>query len=118
MTEPAEQLVPDLLNVVVPAGARVVVMSDLHFGQNADQSSEIVAADLARLVDSLDGPGGGGLGGEAFGLPRGAWCSAATSSSCSPRATTIRDGRCGRTHGWPLHSATSLMAMVAASSCC
>ena len=68
MTELAEQLVPDLLNVIVPAGARVVVMSDLHFGQNADQSSEIVAADLARLVDSLDGPGVVVLGGDVFEL--------------------------------------------------
>ncbi len=68
VTAPAEPLVPDLLEVAVPIGARVMVMSDLHLGQNADAASDVVAAELGRAIDGWDGPGVVVLAGDVFEL--------------------------------------------------
>ncbi|MCU1453820.1 MAG: hypothetical protein JWN46_1966 [Acidimicrobiales bacterium] len=69
MTTGAEEpLVPDLIEVQVPVGGRVVVASDLHLGQNATPSSEQVAAELARAIESRPGPGVVVLAGNTFEL--------------------------------------------------
>lgn len=61
-------LVPDLINASIPAGGRVVVVSDLHLGQNATPSSEQAVADLARVLDRWSGPGLVVLAGDVFEL--------------------------------------------------
>ncbi len=63
-----EQLVPDLIEVCLPAGARAVVLSDLHLGEKATPSSELVAAALTRAIDSWEGPGAVILAGDVFEL--------------------------------------------------
>lgn len=65
---PDEPLVPDLIEVCLPAGARAVVFSDLHLGEKGTNSSELVAAELSRAIDSWDGPGLVVLAGDAFEL--------------------------------------------------
>ena len=64
----SEQLVPDLIEVPVPVGGRVLVASDLHLSANADATSERVAAELARTVQAWAGPGAVVLAGDAFEL--------------------------------------------------
>lgn len=64
----AEPLVPDLLQVQVPVGGRVMVLSDLHLGQNSTDDSEVVTADIAREVDAWVGPGAVILNGDCFEL--------------------------------------------------
>ncbi|MDQ6697881.1 MAG: phosphatidylglycerol lysyltransferase domain-containing protein, partial [Actinomycetota bacterium] len=61
-------LVPDTLDISVPTGARVMVMSDLHLGQNADAGTEIVSAELGRAIEGWDGPGVVVLAGDVFEL--------------------------------------------------
>ncbi|MCU1353905.1 MAG: hypothetical protein JWM05_3114 [Acidimicrobiales bacterium] len=68
MTPEPEPLVPDLLEIDVPVGSRVIVASDLHLGQSADESSEQVAAELARAIESRPGPGVVVLAGNTFEL--------------------------------------------------
>ncbi len=63
-----DQLVPDLVEVRIPAGGRAIVFSDLHLGEKASASSEQVAAELSRVVDSWDGAGAVVLAGDAFEL--------------------------------------------------
>src|SRR4051812_48011594 len=67
-TDAAPPLVPDLLEVCLPAGGRVVVFSDLHLGEKASASSEQVAAELSRAIDSWAGPGAVVLAGDVFEL--------------------------------------------------
>jgi len=82
-TAPVAPLVPDALQIAVPTGARVMVMSDLHLGQNADAATEIVAAELGRAIEGWDGPGVVVLAGGVFDL----------------QAETRHDpGRCLRSH--------------------
>ncbi len=68
LTGAEHQLVPDLLEVHLPAGGRVVVMSDLHLGQQATASSEQTVAELGRALDSWAGPGLVVLAGDVFEL--------------------------------------------------
>lgn len=60
--------VVDVLELTVPAGGRVIVMSDLHLGQNATDTSEASAAELARVLAAWDGPGVVVLAGDCFEL--------------------------------------------------
>lgn len=68
LTGAEHQLVPDLLEVCLPAGGRVVVVSDLHLGQQATAPSEQTVAELSRAIDSWEGPGLVVLAGDVFEL--------------------------------------------------
>jgi len=61
-------LVPDLIEVCLPAGGRAVVFSDIHLGERPTPSTEVVAAELTRAIDSWDGPGAVVLAGDVFEL--------------------------------------------------
>ncbi|HEY4375645.1 MAG TPA: phosphatidylglycerol lysyltransferase domain-containing protein, partial [Acidimicrobiales bacterium] len=68
MADVGELLVPDLLEINVPVGSRILVASDLHLAQNADPSSEQVAAELARAVENGPEAGVVVLAGNTFEL--------------------------------------------------
>lgn len=69
MTDVAtEHLVPDLVDVAVPLGGRVLVCSDLHLGERADAATEHVAASIARAIGERPGPGVVILDGDCFEL--------------------------------------------------
>lgn len=58
----------DVLELSVPTGGRVLVVSDLHLGQNATEASEATASELAKALDSWEGPGVVVLAGDCFEL--------------------------------------------------
>ncbi|MEA2716762.1 MAG: lysyl-tRNA synthetase, class, partial [Actinomycetota bacterium] len=49
--------VPDTIEIDLAAGARALVVSDLHLEKDPTRSSTSVANELARVLDSWDGPG-------------------------------------------------------------
>jgi len=61
-------LVPDLLQVGVPVGWRVLVVSDLHFGRAATPTSTATANHLAEELDAWAGPGIVVFAGDVFEL--------------------------------------------------
>lgn len=64
----AAPLVPDLATYDLPAGARVIVVSDLHLGQSSDATSELVSAGIARELAGWSGGGLVVLAGDCFEL--------------------------------------------------
>jgi lysylphosphatidylglycerol synthetase-like protein (DUF2156 family)/UDP-2,3-diacylglucosamine pyrophosphatase LpxH len=64
-------LVPDHIDVAVPGGARVVVVSDLHLPVVATETSRGVEADLSELLDQWVGPGVFVIAGDGFELLAG-----------------------------------------------
>src|SRR3954464_7125268 len=75
MTEPmpaeAVPLVPDLVEVAVPVGGRVLVCSDLHLAREATTASTAAATELAQPVEAWAGPGVFVLAGDCFELLEG-----------------------------------------------
>jgi len=67
VTDPAPE-VADLVELCVPVGGRVMVMSDLHLGQKATSASESTTAELARAIEDWDGPGVVVLAGDCWEL--------------------------------------------------
>jgi lysylphosphatidylglycerol synthetase-like protein (DUF2156 family) len=66
---PAEPtLIPDQMEIAVPAGGRVIVVSDLLLRQNTDDDAETTSADMARAIDDLTGPAVLILAGDCFDL--------------------------------------------------
>jgi len=65
---PAEPAVPDLLEVPVPVGGRVLVFGDSHLTVPATASSEQVAGELARGIVAVTGPGVVVVAGDLFEL--------------------------------------------------
>jgi lysylphosphatidylglycerol synthetase-like protein (DUF2156 family)/UDP-2,3-diacylglucosamine pyrophosphatase LpxH len=61
-------LVPDLIEVDVPAGGRLMVVSDLHLSQTSTDASESLSTELVREIDAWDGPGAVVLAGDCFEL--------------------------------------------------
>lgn len=59
---------PDLIEVEVPAGARVVVMSDLRLRQSTDDDTEAASTEVARAIDAITGPAVLILAGNSFDL--------------------------------------------------
>ncbi len=59
-------LVPDLVDVEVPRGGRVIVVSDLHLGPAASEASTRAADELAARLDQLGGPGLLVIAGDGF----------------------------------------------------
>jgi len=49
--------VPDVLEIDVPAGGRVVVVSDLHLGAEATPASAAAATELSQTIEAWVGPG-------------------------------------------------------------
>ncbi|HYX44741.1 MAG TPA: phosphatidylglycerol lysyltransferase domain-containing protein, partial [Acidimicrobiales bacterium] len=49
--------VADVVEVVLPAGARALVVSDLHLEKDATRASTSVANEVARVLDAWSGPG-------------------------------------------------------------
>lgn len=66
--EAADPVVPDLVEVGVPIGGRVLVFGDLHLGVPSSSSSEQVAGELARAVSRLTGPAAVVIAGDLFEL--------------------------------------------------
>ncbi len=58
----------EVVGVAVPAGGRVLVMSDLRLGALADADSEAVTTQVARRLDRWSGPGVVVLAGDTFEL--------------------------------------------------
>jgi lysylphosphatidylglycerol synthetase-like protein (DUF2156 family)/UDP-2,3-diacylglucosamine pyrophosphatase LpxH len=63
--------VPDLTEVVVPQGARTVVVSDLHLPTFATETSRAVEAELSEVLDQWVGPGVFIIAGDGFELLAG-----------------------------------------------
>ena len=61
-------LVPDLLVATVPSGGRVIVVSGLLLGQNANDATEAATGELTRELDRVHGPGVLVLAGNTFDL--------------------------------------------------
>ena len=59
---------PYLIRLSVPAGGRVIVVSDLHLGAVATTTSQIVTEDLARRLANWTGPGVLVFAGDTFEL--------------------------------------------------
>jgi len=70
MTETAV-LVPDLIEVHVPVGGRVLVVSDIHLARESTTASIFAATELAQTVESWTGPGVIVLAGDCFELLEG-----------------------------------------------
>ncbi|MGI8755801.1 MAG: hypothetical protein ACR2MB_08060, partial [Acidimicrobiales bacterium] len=49
--------VPDVLEVAVPVGGRVLIFGDAHLTVPATPSSEQVAGEVARALEAATGPG-------------------------------------------------------------
>jgi lysylphosphatidylglycerol synthetase-like protein (DUF2156 family) len=49
--------IPDLLDVEVPVGGRVLIVSDLHLGKDASPAQLAASGDLADAVTAATGPG-------------------------------------------------------------
>ena len=64
-------LIDDRLEVELPAGGRMVVVSDLHLGAVATERSTSVAGELADLLDGWSGPGLFVIAGDGFELLAG-----------------------------------------------
>src|SRR4051794_31647470 len=60
--------VPDAVEVDVPTGARVLVVSDLHLAREPATASLTASAELAQTVESWTGPGLVVLAGDCFDL--------------------------------------------------
>ncbi|MHB8671165.1 MAG: metallophosphoesterase, partial [Acidimicrobiales bacterium] len=63
--------VPDVVEVTVPAGGRVLVVSDVHLGPSPTPASTSAAGELARVIDDWVGPGVVLLAGDVFELLSG-----------------------------------------------
>ena len=61
---PAEP--PDVLDVDVPAGSRVLITSDLHLRPTPTRASVAAAAELAEAIENVAGPGVVVLAGDVF----------------------------------------------------
>ena len=70
-TDEIALLVPDRVEVEVPVGARVLVVSDIHLAREPTTASTFAAAELARTVESWTGPGVVILAGDCFELLEG-----------------------------------------------
>jgi lysylphosphatidylglycerol synthetase-like protein (DUF2156 family)/UDP-2,3-diacylglucosamine pyrophosphatase LpxH len=68
---PADVLVPDQLEVAVPAGGKVLICSDLHLGPSATAGSTATSAEVARAIEGWVGPGVVVLAGDVFELLSG-----------------------------------------------
>src|SRR5204863_8877899 len=68
---PAPPLVPDLAEVNVPVGGRVLVVSDIHLARETTTASTFAATELAQTVESWTGPGVVILAGDCFELLEG-----------------------------------------------
>jgi lysylphosphatidylglycerol synthetase-like protein (DUF2156 family)/UDP-2,3-diacylglucosamine pyrophosphatase LpxH len=66
-----ELLIPDHVVVDVPAGGRVVVVSDLHLPGVATSTSTAAADELAQLLEDWEEPGTFVIGGDGFELLAG-----------------------------------------------
>ena len=60
--------IPDLLEVMVPVGGRVMIFGDSHLSVPATASSEQVAGELARGIAATTGPGVVVVAGDLFEL--------------------------------------------------
>src|SRR5947207_1584981 len=67
----AGPLVPDLVEVAVPVGGRVLACSDLHLAREATTASTAAATELAQTVEAWTGPGVFILAGDCFELLEG-----------------------------------------------
>ncbi|MEY2445654.1 MAG: hypothetical protein QOE00_2234 [Ilumatobacteraceae bacterium] len=68
VTEPTEFASSTVATLVIPAGGRVVVASDLYLRALSDSSSESITTELARRIDRWVGPGAVVLAGNTFEL--------------------------------------------------
>ncbi len=64
-------VVPDLLEVMVPVGGRVLVFGGLHLASATQSSSEQVVAEVARAIGAATGPGVVVVAGDLFDLALG-----------------------------------------------
>jgi lysylphosphatidylglycerol synthetase-like protein (DUF2156 family)/UDP-2,3-diacylglucosamine pyrophosphatase LpxH len=78
-------LVPDLVEVDVATGGRVIVVSDLHLARETTAASVAAATELAQTVESWTGPGLVVLAGDCFELLEG--------SNADPRPALQSHGR-------------------------
>ncbi|MEY2553819.1 MAG: lysyl-tRNA synthetase, class [Ilumatobacteraceae bacterium] len=68
VTESTEFASRTVATLVIPAGGRVVVASDLYLRALSDSSSESITTELARRIDRWVGPGAVVLAGNTFEL--------------------------------------------------
>ena len=68
MTDPTEFVTSTVATLVIPAGGRVVVASDLYLRAASDPSSESITTELARRVERWIEPGALVLAGNTFEL--------------------------------------------------
>ncbi len=61
-------LVPDLVEVSVPRGGRVIVVSDLHLWSKVSQAATECTAEMIRLLPTLDGAAVFVIAGDCFEL--------------------------------------------------
>ena len=61
-------MVPDLIEVEVPVGGRVIIFADVHLSVPCTSSSEQVAGELARAIVAATGPGVVVVAGDLFEL--------------------------------------------------
>jgi lysylphosphatidylglycerol synthetase-like protein (DUF2156 family)/UDP-2,3-diacylglucosamine pyrophosphatase LpxH len=64
-------LVPDLVELSVPRGGRVIVVSDLHLSAPVTDAARNCTAELARVIGDCDGPGLLVIAGDGFELLAG-----------------------------------------------
>ncbi|MCU1462603.1 MAG: hypothetical protein JWO37_2678 [Acidimicrobiales bacterium] len=68
---PVDVLVPDQVEVAVPAGGKVLVASDMHLGPSATAGSTATSSEVARAIEGWVGPGLVVLAGDVFDLLAG-----------------------------------------------
>ncbi len=68
---PALSLIDEQIDVELPVGGRMVVVSDLHLAPVATQRSTAVADELTKLLDAWSGPGLFIIAGDGFELLAG-----------------------------------------------
>jgi len=91
-TAPEGVLVPELLEVEVPVGARVLVVSDLHLQAESTPASAAAAAELSQTLGSWTVPGVVVLAGDCFELLAGNSSSPGPALQAHPRlARALRD---------------------------
>jgi lysylphosphatidylglycerol synthetase-like protein (DUF2156 family)/UDP-2,3-diacylglucosamine pyrophosphatase LpxH len=86
-------LTPDSLEIPVPVGGRVLVVSDLHLGKEATTASTLATTEVAQAVESWTGPGVVVLAGDCFQADPAAALAAHPKLAATLKALCVNAGR-------------------------
>ncbi len=95
---PDDFFVPDLIQLDVPRGSRVVVVSDLHLAPAASEASTRAAEELAELLDGFHQPGMLVIAGDGFEMLAAAPDVAAILDSHPQLTGAVKRFAAGRDH--------------------